>query len=76
MSKNIPNKVQQIADQECCNSVRKVGQYMGRDVYGLGSVDDEGLPIPTGLPLLVLWNGEKTEVVTGEKSLELLSRLE
>lgn len=74
MNKNIPNQVQHIADQEGCNSIEYVGKYKNDEVYSLGEVDENGIPVPTGLPLLVLWNGERAETVSGQKSLDILSR--
>ena len=48
----------------------------GKDVFALGEVGDEGVPIPTGLPMLVLWDGKHADVVSGEESLAFLSQLD
>ena len=72
----IPPMVKTIADEEACNNIEYVGAYDGKDVYALGEVGDDGLPIPTGLPMLVLWDGKHTDVVSGEESLVLLGQLD
>ena len=72
----IPAGVHAIADKEGCNHIERVGAVDGFEVFSLSEVDEEsGIPIPTGFPLLVLWNGEAIKIVSGEKSLRLLSRL-
>ncbi len=81
MSKTIPNKVRDVAANEGCNHVEYVGTIEGNtrshEVFSISEVDENGLPIPTGLPVLVLWDGEEVEeVVTGARSLKLLSRLD
>ena len=76
MEKRIPKEVKAIADQECCNQIEYIGQLDGKDVFGICQVDDTGLPLPTGLPNIVLWDGKKGEVVTGKQSMSLLSRLD
>lgn len=73
MSKTIPNQVSKIAVREGCNHIEFVGAYKGREVYSVSSVDEDSFPVPTGLPMLVLWNGERTEVISGSESLNILS---
>lgn len=76
MKKSIPNEVKRIADREACNSINYLGNLDGVEVYSLGEVDENGDPIPNGLPFLALWDGERVETVCGEESLDLLSRLD
>mgnify|MGYP007101829493 CR=1 FL=1 len=86
MSKTIPNKVREVAANEGCNHVEFVGTIVvgtiegntrSHDVFSISEVDENGLPIPTGLPVLILWDGEEVEeVVTGARSLKLLSRFD
>lgn len=63
-----------IAEREVCNSIEYAGAYGGKDVYALGEVGDDGLPVPTGLPLLVLWDGRHTDIVSGMEGLKLLEK--
>ena len=72
--KSIPKQVKEIADREACNSITYVGKHNGKEVYGIGEVDENGMAIPTGLPVLVLWDGETTEVVADYEALSLLSK--
>lgn len=73
----IPAGVHAVADMKGCNHIERVGAVDGYEVFSLSEVDEEsGIPIPTGFPLLVLWNGDATKIVSGEKSLRLLSRLD
>ena len=74
--KNIPIAVQRFAEKECCNRIRFIGVIDGKEVYRICQVDESGIPIPVGLPHLVLWDGTKTDLVTGEDSFLLLSRLD
>ena len=80
MSKNIPNKVSEVAADYGCNHVEYVGTIDGNtrshEVYSISETDEKGLPIPTGLPVLVLWDGEDVEeVVTGARRLKLLAKV-
>lgn len=80
-NKTIPNKVTEAAADNGCNHVEYLGVIEGNtrshEVYGISETDENGNPIPTGLPVLVLWDGEQVEeVVYGARSLALLSRLQ
>lgn len=72
--KDIPKEVMEIADA-CFCGVIYVGVFDGKDVYG-EKPSDEYPPEPTGLPSLILWDGEKTEIVSGIESLDILSHIE
>lgn len=76
MSKTIPPQVKAVAQREACNSVSYQGKIDNKEIYALGETDEDGEPIPNGLPFLVLWDGTKTTTVSGTKSLELLSSLQ
>ena len=75
MSEKIPNAIKNIAKEAACNSIQFEGEYKGRKVYSLGNVDDNGLLIPEGLPLLVLWDGVKSEIVSGINSFKILENI-
>ena len=65
----IPQQVIEAAQYEGCNSVKYLGKNGTLDVYGISEVDDNGRPVPVGLPTLVLWDGETVEFVCGEDAL-------
>lgn len=56
---------------ETANHAEKIGVTADGDVYGLSLLDDEGMPMPTGLPVLVISKGENYTIVTGEEALNL-----
>lgn len=74
--KEIPKKVSEAADRMGCNSVEYVGVYKDAKVFGIGQVDEDGFPMPTGLPTLILWDGETAKIIGGEDSLLILSSLD
>ena len=65
----IPQQVIEAAQYEGCNSVKYLGKNGTLDVFGISEVDDNGRPVPVGLPTLVLWDGETVEFVCGEDAL-------
>lgn len=73
MDENIPKKVSEAADRMGCNSIEYVGVYKDAKVFGIGQVDKDGFPMPTGLPTLILWDGETAKIVGGEDSLLILT---
>lgn len=73
--KSIPSHIIDIAENEGCNHVEFAGNLDSQEVYCISELGDDGFFVPRGLPTLVLWDGETYSIVTGEKSLELLSRL-
>lgn len=67
----IPERIREIARNEGCNTVKYCGMHGKWEVYGVSEVGEDGLPVPVGLPTLVLWDGHKSKIVTGEKALNL-----
>lgn len=72
-----------MAANEGCNHVEYIGTIEGvthnRDIFSISEVDKNGLSIPTGLPVLILWDEENAnidEIVTGAHSLKILSLFE
>lgn len=57
---------------EIANQAEKIGTTANGDVYGLSLLDAEGLPMPVGLPRLVISKGEKYTLITGDEALKLL----
>lgn len=81
MEKRIPKEVKAIADQECCNQIDYIGTIIvdaiSHEVYCISEIDENGLPVPVGLPVLILWNGFKVDdVVTDSRSFEILSQID
>jgi len=74
MSKTIPNEVKQLAEQLFCGEPEYLGQAEGAEVYGERQ-GEENSPAPTGLPVLILWDGSRARKVSGTDSLALLSSL-
>lgn len=61
---------------EAANCVEKVVTTADEVVYALSLLDASGLPMPVGLPRLVIARGENLRLVTGEEALHLLSSID
>ena len=70
--KRIPKMVLEYAEKRGCNSVDYIGKRRGKDAYVMGFIDENGKPVPSGLPVIYLYDGKTIEVVSGEEGLELL----
>ena len=68
----IPKIIQDIADKQGCNSVGFIGKIRGKDAFVMGRVDENGEAVPTGLPVIYLFDGKTVETIYGEEALELL----
>ncbi len=75
MNKKIPNAVREKAEKIYCNGIEYLGSLDGFEVYN-EHVDEQEMPEPTGLPVLILWDGTQVKIVDGIESLNLLSRFE
>ena len=73
--KDIPRKVKLFSNKNGYNSIKFLGSIDNAFVYGLGVIDKDGTPIPTGLPNLILLQENEIKIVSGEESLKLLSLL-
>ena len=78
MSTIIPNNVIKVAADHGCNHVEYVDKINEsknvQEIYSKNEVDDDGYYVPSGLTVLILWNGKEVEeVVTSTPALELLS---
>lgn len=60
---------------ETANHAEKIGVTAAGDVYALSLLDGEGMPMPIGLPMLVISKGENYTLITGGEALELLGSL-
>ncbi len=58
------------------NHAEKVATTSAGDIYALSFEDNEGFPMPTGLPRFVIAKGGKYKYVDGEDGLKLLRSLD
>lgn len=56
---------------ETANHAERIGATAEGEVYALSLLDDAGMPMPVGLPVLVISKGEKCTLVTGDEALKL-----
>ena len=68
----IPKIIQDTAYQTGWNSVCFIGKRRGKDAFAVGRVDKNGEAVPTGLPVIYLFDGKTVETVYGEEALDLL----
>lgn len=68
----VPKIIQEKADKEGWNSVGFIGKRREKDAFTVGYVDENGEAVPTGLPVIYLFDGKTVETVYGEEALELL----
>lgn len=59
------------AKGEVVNHIEKIGTTADGDVYGLGLLGAGGLPMPIGLPRLVIVKEGNYTLITGEEALNL-----
>lgn len=71
----IPSRVVHFQKEYGCNHSEYVATVENGDVYSLSQIDNNGFPMPTGLPLFVLVKGNDCRVVSGENALELSDTL-
>lgn len=57
---------------ERVNHAEKIGATADGDVYGLSLLDNHDFALPTGLPRLVIANGDNYSLITGNDALALL----
>lgn len=70
--KPIPKEVCIVAEKIFCEETEYIGNYKEFEVYREKVPSDE-TPQPTGIPILILWDGKNTKTISGMESLELLS---
>lgn len=74
MDKNIPKEVLDEAAKHRLGEIEYVGTTDKIRVYGeVPETDENGFAVPTGLPVLILWDGKTAKIVSGEDSLPILS---
>lgn len=74
--KQVPNFLKKIAANNGYNSIEFIGILEDKEVYGMGVVDKDGFPVPTGLPNLLLWDGKEQTIIHGYESFDILDHFE
>lgn len=76
-NKHIPSAIKKAAQESSCNEITYVGRIDNADVWNYSEVDEDGMAVPNGLPLLIKdYGNRKIEKVSGQAALELLASLE
>lgn len=70
--KQIPKIIQNKAAKQGFNAVEFIGERNGAQAFSVGCVNEEGEPLPTGLPTVFLLRGDKVTVKSGIEALDLL----
>lgn len=70
--KQIPKIIQDRATEQGFNSIEFIGKREGAQAFSVGSVDEEGFALPTGLPTVYLLRDWEITIKTGEEALNLL----
>lgn len=74
---NIPKVVKNEAQRNGLRALKLIGKLDSRVIFAEAPLlDDEGNPMPTGLPRLIIYSDNKVEFVEGEEALNILSRTE
>lgn len=58
------------------NHVERIAKYHNESIYALSLLDKDGTSLPTGLPILVVEENNKLQIIVGEEALRLLSNIE
>lgn len=68
----IPKIIKDKAAEQGFNAIEFIGVKNGSQAFSVGCVDEEGNPLPTGMPTVFLLKGDKISVVSGLEALDLL----
>jgi len=70
--KKIPKIILEYAEKRGCNKVEYIGERKGKAAFVMGFIDEGGKPLPSGLPVVYLYDGASIEAIGGKEGLELL----
>ena len=70
--KQIPKIIQDNAAEQGFNAVEFIGEREDAQAFSVGCVDEDGEPLPTGLPTVFLLKEDKVTVKRGVEALDLL----
>ena len=59
-------KLKQLAEQYGCNNVELIAEKDGGKYYSLSRLDDDGTPMPIGLPIIILVKQSNATVLEGK----------
>lgn len=71
---NIPKQVATEAHRHG-NTIRHLGTYKGEQVFSVCTIDKRGDPLPTGMPILVFFDGTKARTVVDENNLVVIGEI-
>ena len=71
----VPQIVKEVARTYGFNNAKYCGELDGAKVYGVETVDSNGLPVPTGLPTFLLLKDGDITIVSGNEGLDLDCKL-
>ena len=61
--KNIPKQVLNLAQENGFNDISWAGKTADGEYYSIGMTDENGMPMPTGLPNYILFNKGKCSII-------------
>ena len=61
---------------EVCNNAEQIAETEAGTIYALALLDADGMPMPLGLPRLVIEKGSSRKIVKGKEALTLLDSLD
>lgn len=70
----IPKQVREEARRHG-NTIRHIGTYRGEQVFSVCTLDIHGEPLPTGMPILVFFDGIKARTAVDEDNLVVLGEI-
>lgn len=73
--KNIPDIVKKTAEENGFNCVSYAGVLDTSQVFSVGVIDEEGNPIPMGMPTFIILKDNKPKMISGYKGLDILISL-
>lgn len=75
MSDNLtPDYIKEEAARNGFNSIDYTGRLDGSDYYSVGIADENGFPLPTGLPTFIKDSDGKLSIISGLDGLDLCSK--
>lgn len=72
---NIPKQVSELAAKYGFNSVTPVKQATDETIYSVACVDEDGSPLPVGLPTFIVFDGNTCKLIDDEAGLTLSGSL-
>ena len=71
----IPKSLKDIAAGYGCNTITFITTTTLGDIYSLSATDDNGMPMPMGLPMLFAVNESAVNELPEDQAFEILSTL-